>query len=385
MRILYLSQYFPPEAGATQSRAFEQARNFVRLGHAVTMIAEIPNHPSGVIPPEYRGRLYERGELEGIEVIRVWVKTSPVKNFRQRMAFYLSYMVGAGLAGSLLAHGPYDLVYASSPPLFVGGAALWLSYLRRIPLVFEVRDLWPESAAALGEMSRGRAFAWATRLEQACYRRAKAIVAVTEGTRQRLIGRGIPAEKLWLVPNGANVEMFQFDPAGRRRIRDELGLGEQFVALYAGIHGVAQGLETVLDAARALQGDPEISFLLVGEGPRKAALRELAGGYGLQNLRFLPEVPNEQMPAYLSAADAALVPLRKVELFEGVLPSKLFDAWACARPVVLSVAGEARRLLEEAEGGCTARRKTRRDWRRQSAGCATTPRRPRQWASAGGS
>ncbi len=289
--------------------------------------------------------------MEGIEVIRVWVKTSPVKDFRQRMAFYLSYMVGAGLAGSLLAHGPYDLVYASSPPLFVGGAALWLSYLRRIPLVFEVRDLWPESAAALGEMSRGRAFNWATRLEEACYRRAKAIVAVTEGTRQRLIGRGIPAEKLWLVPNGANVEAFQFDPAGRRRIRDELGLGEQFVALYAGIHGVAQGLETVLDAAHALQGDPDISFLLVGEGPRKAALRELAQGYGLQNLRFLPEVPNEQMPAYLSAADAALVPLRKVELFEGVLPSKLFDAWASARPVVLSVAGEARRLLEEVEGG----------------------------------
>ena len=145
-----------------------------------------------MIPPEYRGRLYEVGELEGIEVIRVWVKTSPDKDFRQRMAFYLSYMFGAGLAGSLLANGSYDLVYASSPPLFVGGAALWLSYLRKIPLVFEVRDLWPESAAALGEMSRGRAYAWATRLEQACYRRAKAIVAVTEGTRQRLIGRASP-------------------------------------------------------------------------------------------------------------------------------------------------------------------------------------------------
>ena len=152
MRILYLSQYFPPEVGATQTRAHEMARYLVAQGHQVTVIGEIPNHPKGIIPPEYRGKLYERARLDGIDVIRVWVKTSPVKNFRTRMGFYLSYMVNATLAGWLLARGAYEAVYATSPPLFVGGAGLALSLLRRIPLVFEVRDLWPESAVVMGEL-----------------------------------------------------------------------------------------------------------------------------------------------------------------------------------------------------------------------------------------
>ena len=157
MDILYLSQYFPPEAGATQTRAYEMARNFVRLGHTVTMIAEVPNHPSGIIRPEFRGKLFHRAGLEGIDVIRVWVKASPLKDFRSRMLFYLTYMLNAALAGLLLAGRRYNLIYASSPPLFVGGAALALSALKRTPLVFEVRDLWPESAVALGEISNPRA------------------------------------------------------------------------------------------------------------------------------------------------------------------------------------------------------------------------------------
>ena len=215
MRILYLSQYFPPEVGATQTRAYEMARYLVSQGHQVTMIAEIPNHPMGIIPPEYRGKWYERTLLDGIDVIRVWVKTSPVKTFRTRMAFYLSYMVNATLAG-LLAHGPYDALYATSPPLFVGGAALALSWLRRIPLFFEVRDLWPESAVALGELNSPRAIALAEWLERTCYRRAEQIVVVTQGIYRRMLERGYPLEKLTLILNGANTELFQFQPeAGR--------------------------------------------------------------------------------------------------------------------------------------------------------------------------
>ena len=152
MRILYLSQYFPPEVGATQTRAYEMARGLVKAGHQVTMIAEIPNHPSGIIPPQYRGKLYEQANLDGIDVIRVWVKTSPVKSFPARMAFYLSYALMGTLAGLFGARGKYDLIYATSPPLFVGAAALSISHLRRTPMVFEVRDLWPESAIVLGEL-----------------------------------------------------------------------------------------------------------------------------------------------------------------------------------------------------------------------------------------
>jgi hypothetical protein len=141
MRILYLSQYFPPEIGATQTRAYEMAMGLVKAGHQVTMLTELPNHPTGIIPPEYRGRLWDRIEMDGIDVLRVWVKASPVKTFGTRMAFYLSYMLMATLAGLFKARGRYDLLYVTSPPLFVGGAGLALSYLRRLPLVFEVRDL----------------------------------------------------------------------------------------------------------------------------------------------------------------------------------------------------------------------------------------------------
>jgi colanic acid biosynthesis glycosyl transferase WcaI len=351
MRILYLSQYFPPEAGATQTRAFEMARNIVRLGAQVTVLAEIPNHPSGIIPPAYRGRLYERAGLEGIDVIRVWVKASPVKSFSSRMAFYLSYMAGAIAAGTALARGRYDLVYASSPPLFVGGAGLALSSLKRAPLVFEVRDLWPASAVALGELKNRPAIALAARLEEACYRRARKIVLVSQSQVEELRGRGIPESKLALIPNGANVDLFRFKPEGRARLRAELGLRDDFVAVYAGIFGVAQGLETVVEAARLLQSERGLRILLVGEGPRKADLAALVNCYNLDNLHILPEQPRERMPDFLSAADLALIPLRKLEIFKGARPSKIFDAWACERPVIAGVEGEARQLVEEAGAG----------------------------------
>jgi glycosyltransferase involved in cell wall biosynthesis len=352
MHILYLSQYFPPEVGATQTRAYEMARGLVQAGHRVTMIAEVPNHPSGIVPPEYRGRWVERSTLDGIDVLRVWVKASPVKTFKSRMAFYLTYMANAALVGALKAHGPFDVVYATSPPLFVGAAGLALHWLKRAPLVFEVRDLWPESAVALGELSSPRAIAWAGQLEELCYNRASRIVVVTEGIRQRLIERGFPAGKLALIPNGANTELFQPQPALGAQFRAEHSLpADAFVALYAGIHGIAQGLEIVLNAADQLRNDPAIRFVLVGEGPVKADLQALAAELRLDNVLMLPEQPRLAMPAILSAANAAIVPLRKLELFQGALPSKMFDAWACGLPLLLSIDGEARRTLDAADGG----------------------------------
>lgn len=351
MRILYLSQYFPPEVGATQTRAYEMAQGLLRAGHHVTMLAEVPNHPEGVIRPDYRGKFWARESFDGIDVIRVWVKTAPVKTFKTRMLFYLSYMLNALLAGLLLARGRYDAIYATSPPLFVGAAALALSYLRRTPLVFEVRDLWPESAVALGELRNPRFIRWATRLEEACYRRARRIVVVTEGMRARLLERGIPAVKLALIPNGANTELFQPQPAAGQQLRADLGLEGVFLIVYAGIHGIAQGLETALYAADRLRANPRIHFLFIGEGPCKADLLALKAQLDLPNVTLLEAQPREAIPAYLSAADVALAPLRRVELFKSALPSKMFDAWACACPVVMSIDGEARTVLERAQGG----------------------------------
>ncbi len=351
MRVLYLSQYFPPEVGATQTRAYEMASGLIEAGHHVTMLTEVPNHPQGIIFPSYRGQIWKREELDGIDVLRVWVKTAPVKNFRTRMAFYLSYMVNATLAGLLLTRDPYDLLYATSPPLFVGAAALALSRLRRIPMVFEVRDLWPETAVALGELSSPRFIRWATWLEERCYSRAPRIVVVTKGIADRLLERGIPHSKLALIPNGANVELFQPRPEAGRKLRDELELTERFVVIYAGIHGVAQGLEDVLRAAAQLSHARHIHFLFVGDGPCKADLVALKQDLRLDNLTMLDAQPREAIPAFLSAADVALVPLRRLDVFKDALPSKMFDAWACGCPVILSIEGEAHRVLNQAQAG----------------------------------
>jgi glycosyltransferase involved in cell wall biosynthesis len=351
MRILYLSQYFFPETGATQIRAYEMAHNWVQLGHQVTIIAEVPNHPSGIIPPEYRGKYFQRDNLDGIEIIRVWVKASPQKNFRNRMLFYISFMINAILAGLFLARNHYDLIYASSPPLFVGGAALAISSLRRLPMVFEVRDLWPEMAVSLGELTGRRAIRWATTLEEACYRQAAKIIVVTQGIRERLVQRGISADKMECIPNGSNTDFFQFNPAARDQLRHQLGLEGKFIAMYAGIHGIAQGLESVVEAAKLLQDDPDFHFLFVGEGPKRAELAALATRLELNNLTLLPEQPLHAMPAYLSTADVALVPLRNIDIFKGTLPSKMFDAWSCNRPLLLSVDGEARQVMDRAHAG----------------------------------
>jgi glycosyltransferase involved in cell wall biosynthesis len=351
MRVLYLSQYFPPEVGATQTRAYEMARNLVRLGHRVTVLAEVPNHPSGIIPPAYRGKLYEKAELDGIHVVRVWVKTGPEKTFVTRMLFYLTYMLNATLAGLLLAPGRFDLIYASSPPLFVGGAALALSRLRRAPMVFEVRDLWPESAVQLGELGSARAVRLATQLEEACYRRARHIVVVTDGIRARLLQRGIAPEKVSVVPNGANTDLYTPQPLNLE-LRRSWGIGpERFVVLYAGLHGLAHGLETALLAAEELRDRSEILFLFIGDGPQKAALVEQAAQMGLPNVLFHDALPEVELPAAIAMADLGLDTRRRLGISQGTLPVKMFSYMACARPVLLSTEGESTELLRRAGAG----------------------------------
>ena len=267
MHILYLSQYFHPEVGATQTRAYEMARGLIQAGHQVTMLTEIPNHPEGVVHPEFCGKLWVRQEFEGIDVIHVWVYTTPNKTMLTRLLFYLTYMINATLAGIFLTRKKYSAIYCTSPPLFVGGAGLALSFLKRLPFYFEVRDLWPQSAIALGELNNKSAQNLTHKLANACYKRAKKVVVVTEGIRNRLLTAGIPASKLYLIRNGANIELFQPRPDEAKALRVELGAENAFVLLYAGILGVAQGLETVIDTAKLLEDEPEIQFWLVGTGP----------------------------------------------------------------------------------------------------------------------
>ena len=350
LRILYLSQYFPPEVGATQSRAFDMVNYLVEQGLKVTVITEFPNHPSGVIPSRYSGKFYERETVNNIDIIRVWVKPSRKKNFVNRIIFYLTYCVNAILAGLVLKE-KYDLILATSPPLFTALSGLILHWTKRAKYIVEIRDLWPESAISLGELNNKIAIKCAKKLEELCYLHADNIIVVTNGIQTRLQADGVSAQKITLIENGADTDKFHFLSDIRNKIRLDQNWQDKFVVLYAGTLGVAQGLELVIKAARELSERPDIHFLFIGEGPVKSYLMLLTKNWKLRNITFMAEIPRDLIPSYLSAADIALVPLREIELFQGVVPSKLFDAWACECPVILGVDGEARQLLESCQGG----------------------------------
>jgi colanic acid biosynthesis glycosyl transferase WcaI len=351
MRILYISQYFPPEAGATQTRAFEMAKNWVRLGHKVIMLTEFPNHPSGIIPSSYKWKFVERTKLDGIDVIRVWVKTSPKKSFVNRMLFYFSFMLNASITGLFLGRGKFNFIYASSPPLFVGGVAIFLRFIKRIPMIFEVRDLWPEAAIALGELRNPLAISLATKFEKLCYKKAIQVVTVTHGLYNRLKEYGVNEDKLLLITNGSNTDLYRFKGERRNLVREELGLNNKFVVIYAGIFGLPYDFNNLFKTAISLQSNNEIHFILIGDGPKKTDIVKTIESYNLPNITLLPEKPIEDIPDYLSAADVALIPLRKLDIFKFTIPVKIFDAWACSRPVILCNEGEASALINNAEGG----------------------------------
>lgn len=351
MRILYFSQYFPPEVGATQNRAYEMACGLVRAGHEVTMVTEFPNHPTGIVPPGYRGKIFECSEMDGIQVIRTWVKASPSSDFSSRIVFYLSFAVMATIAATFKARGSFDLVYATSPPLFVGWAGLVTAFLRRIPFVFEVRDLWPESAVTLGELRNRGLIALSKRIEKVSYRNASHIVVTAREIFDHLVARKISPAKISIIRNGTNAEVFRYSYSSREQVRSQLGLEDSFVVLYAGLHGLAQDLATLLHVAASLKTDhPEIRFVLVGDGPKKRDLEAEAERESLSNVMFLPSQPVERIPAFLSASDVAIATLKPPHL-RGAIPSKIFDSMACGVPVIVAAAGEAKSIVEEAQAG----------------------------------
>jgi glycosyltransferase involved in cell wall biosynthesis len=348
VHVLFLSQYFTPEIGATSERVHAFARACAARGHLVTVVTEFPSHPGGVVGPEYRGRLWTREALDCLEVVRVWVRARPVKTPAGRVAQYGSFCALAAVAG-LLVRPRVDVVVATSPPLPVGLVGWAVARVRRAPLVFDVRDLWPAAVGALGLLRSPTLFRMAEALERFLYRQAQHVTAVTQGFVRHIGDRGgHPARITWL-PNGA-AEHFDAAPADHG-LRDRLGLTGRFVVMYAGNHGLAQGLPVVLEAAHLLRDHREVVFLFLGDGPLKRDLVRRTEALGLANVSFLNAVPSADVPPYLAASDALLVPLRSNPVFETFIPSKLFGALACARPVLLMANGEARAVLEASGGG----------------------------------
>lgn len=349
MRILFLSHYFPPEVNAPANRTIEHCTAWVRLGHEVHVVTCVPSHPRGIAFQGYKPGWYVRERVDGIEVHRVWSLLAANTGMVRRTLNYLSFVPSAVWRALLL--GRFDIIVATSPQFFCALAGYLSGAIKRTPWVFELRDLWPDSVAAVGAVRRGVLLRALERLELRMYRHARLVVCVTRSFMLNLERRGINREKLAFVPNGIDVGMCQAgDPEAARR---RLGIGtDEVLVSYVGTVGMAHGLRTILDAAHELSHrEPRIRFLIVGDGAELSALRRHAGDGGLSNVHFTGLVPRAAAKDYLDASDICLVTLKRSPVFRTVLPSKLFEAMAAGKPVILGVEGEAREVLEASGGG----------------------------------
>ena len=347
MRILIVTHYFPPETGAPQARLSALAATWAADGDEVTVLTGMPNHPTGVVPPRYRGAFRRTERTDGYRVVRTWLYATPNEGVLRKTIGHLSFMISSALLGGRRS-GPADAVVVSSPTFFSIGAAWLLARAKRARLIVEIRDLWPAIFVELGVLTSRRVIRLLERLELAAYRAADEIVVVSEGFRENLISRGVPAGKVHTIRNGVTLGRFDpeapADPALRARLGTRPG---DCLVLYAGTHGISHGLPGIADAATRLGGEP-VHFAFVGEGSDKHRLQRRIKELGLGNVTLLPGVPHAEVPALLAAADICLVPLRDVPLFSTFIPSKMFEYLAAGKAVVGAVTGEAARILEEA-------------------------------------
>lgn len=344
MKILFITENFPPETNAAATRVYERAAYWVRWGHHVTVITSAPNFPLGKLFPGYANRWRQTEDMTGIRVVRVKTYITPNRGVVRRTLDFTSFMA-SGFAASLFEDKP-DLVCATSPQFFAAVAGWASGAALGVPFVFELGDLWPASIAAVGAMRQGFLLRQIERLELSLYRSSAAIVALTPAFKENLTGRGIAGGKIAVVLNG--VDVWRYGPRERDHgLAGRWGLDGRFVVGYVGTHGMAHGLVNVLDAAERLRGAADVRFLLVGAGADRDGLIAEAGRRGLDNVVFMPPQPKESMPAVWSLCDVALVHLKNSPVFAGVIPSKMFEAMAMGLPVLLAAPdGEAGRILE---------------------------------------
>ncbi len=350
MKILYVSQYFPPEPGAPAARVSELCSAWAEAGHQVTVLTGMPNHPTGVVPSLYRGRTLVQEMYGKVQVVRSWIYAAANRGRIRRSFSYASFAASAVILGQWRIFNP-EVVIATSPQFLCAVAGRIISIIKSAPFVFEVRDLWPESIVAVGAFPANHfAVQGLELLEKFLYQTANSIVVVTDAFQKRLMERGIPSQKIAVIKNGVDLNRFQPLPS-QTKLRQRLGWEKDFVVAYVGTHGMAHGLNTVLEVASRLRERKDIRFLLVGEGAERRALELQARKKGLSQVVFLGALPREEINQVYATADVCLVPLRKNELFAKVIPSKIFEIMAMERPIILSVDGEARTLVESAGAG----------------------------------
>jgi colanic acid biosynthesis glycosyl transferase WcaI len=355
VKILYVSQYYPPEMGAPAARAAELSSHWARMSHEASVLTGYPNHPTGVIPENWRKRsrhLRDTEVVDGVTVTRTWLWPLPNRKAHERIRNYASFCLSAALTGLTLPKP--EVVIATSPQLLCALAGWWIAFWKRVPFVFEVRDLWPESLAAVGAGSEGSLMHRTLgAIAGFLYRRADRIVVVSPAFKDHLIRYwNVPAARISTVENGVETDVFRPDPSAAEEVRTQLNLKDRFLICYIGTIGNAHGLETLIAAAEKVRTTfPQATFLVIGEGAEKDRIVNLAVARGLTNVQFLGQQPREKIPAYVSAADLCLVMLKKTELFKTVIPTKLLEYMACERPVIVAVDGQARQIVEEAQAG----------------------------------
>ena len=349
MRILFLTENFPPETNAAATRVYERACYWVNWGHEVTVITCAPNFPYGRLFNGYENRWRQVELIDGIRVVRVKTYISPNEGFLKRTLDFLSFMFSSVAAGCFEKRP--DVVISTSPQFFAAVAGWLLGKLRRVPFIFELGDLWPASIVAVGAMRDGFVIRVLECVELFLYRKASAVVSLTHAFKNNLVNRGISKGKIAVVLNGVDLWRYgprEPDPTLAKAFRTS----DCFVVGYVGTHGMAHGLGNVLEAAELLKDREDIKFLFVGAGSERSELVKHAQNHGLKNVMFMPPQPKDMVPAIWSQCQVALVHLRNANAFKDVIPSKMFEAMGMGLPIILSMPpGEASEILEKSRAG----------------------------------
>jgi glycosyltransferase involved in cell wall biosynthesis len=351
MKVVILTQYFPPEVGAPQNRLYELAIRLMKMGAEITIVTAMPNYPKMEIHEGYRGKWYVREEMSGMMVHRCWIFVSRSKGIIRRLLNYYSFAFSSLWIG-LIKLKKHDILLVESPPLFLGKTAFLLSRFKGAKMVLNVSDLWPESAEKLGLVTNRLFLKMAYQLEKFLYRKSWLITGQTQGIVKD-ITRRFPARRVYWLPNGVDVNFFNAEDGDNAKWRSKMGFAkDDFILLYGGIIGHAQGLEVILKAANRLKDIPAIRFILLGSGPEKEKLLALNTELKLSNVIFLEPVSKNEMPHIVCGSDASIIPLRKLDLFLGAIPSKIFESLAMKKPLILGVDGEAKALfIDEGKAG----------------------------------
>lgn len=349
MKILIVTQHFPPERGAVR-RLYEFAEFFSRNGHDVSVLTGIPNYPDGIIPKRYKGKFYFSENLNGLEIHRSYVLPASNAQPKKRMLGFLTFLASA-VINSFRIRGKFDIVLASSPPVTSAVIGYLISRLRRTKFVLEIRDLQPQSGEQFGNLKKSFFTNMIRRVMKTMYRKADHIVCVTEGIKLWLQKNGVEENRLSVVKSGVGDDFINSHSNG---VRKKHGWGDKFLIIFSGTLGWVRPLETIVESARLLSDEKQYHFAFIGDGQKRESLEALAKQYNLKNVSFVGLRPLEEIPYYLKASDVLVECLKDVPVAEVALPTKIFEYMAAGRPIAFGAnGGETSRMLSQAGGALT--------------------------------